>query len=417
MVKTTANQHISPSTRRAPLPYFDKLEYIDGAIAPDHLTNAQALDFRAAREFLRAYTGSAATFMAYRRDVERLLQWSWFIAGKVLDELRRDDIEIFIRFCQQPPKAWVGIKKSPRFLDKDGERRPNPEWRPFVATVSKSAFKKGQTPDKANYTASNTAIKQVLAITGSFFQYLQMEEHTSINPVAMIRQKSKFVQKRQGQTRVRRLSNQQWQSVIDTVTRMADHEPQRHERTLFILSALFAMYLRISELTASDRWTPVMNNFHKDHEGRWWFTVVGKGNKEREIAVSDTMLAALRRWRKYQNMTTLPTPADTTPLFPLHRGKGPITSSTHIRNMVQTCFDRAIESLAEAGEKEEAEALMDATVHWLRHTGISEDVKTRPREHVRDDAGHSSSAITDRYVDVELSERHKSAKRKKIRSD
>lgn len=85
--------------------------------------------------------------------------------------------------------------------------------------------------------------------------------------------------------------------------------------------------------------------------------------------------------------------------------------------MVQTCFDRAIESLAEAGEKEEAEALMDATVHWLRHTGISEDVKTRPREHVRDDAGHSSSAITDRYVDVELSERHKSAKRKKIRSD
>ena len=65
----------------------------------------------------------------------------------------------------------------------------------------------------------------------------------------------------------------------------------------------------------------------------------------------------------------------------------------------------------------EAEAMMDATVHWLRHTGISEDVKTRPREHVRDDAGHSSSAITDRYVDVELKERHRSAKMKKIRSE
>jgi len=60
--------------------------------------------------------------------------------------------------------------------------------------------------------------------------------------------------------------------------------------------------------------------------------------------------------------------------------------------------------------------MMDATVHWLRHTSISDDVKNRPREHVRDDAGHSSSAFTDRYVDVELRERQKSAKRKKIRS-
>ena len=40
----------------------------------------------------------------------------------------------------------------------------------------------------------------------------------------------------------------------------------------------------------------------------------------------------------------------------------------------------------------------EATVHWLRHTGIFEDVKSRPREHVRDDAGHSSGAITDRYT-------------------
>ena len=61
---------------------------------------------------------------------------------------------------------------------------------------------------------------------------------------------------------------------------------------------------------------------------------------------------------------------------------------------------------------EEANNLRVATVHWLRHTGISEDVKYRPREHVRDDAGHGSSAITDRYVDIELKERARSAKNK-----
>jgi integrase len=405
------------SARRSPPPCFDAIDYIDNAAPPDYLSAAQRNDFAMARDFLQAYTGSLGTFTSYRRDVERLLLWTWFIAEKILEDLKRNDIEDFIRFCQKPPSAWLGTKKAPRFRIDDGERQPNPEWRPFVATVSKSAFKKGELPDKADYSASNGAIKQVIAIAGSFFKFLQMEEYTVANPVALIRQKSKFVQKRQSHTTVRRLSQQQWQALIETAAQMAEERPESHERTLFMISTLYGMYLRISELAASDRWTPTMNDFHKDHDGLWWFTTVGKGNKERQIAVSDTMLAALKRWRKYQGLSAFPTQADNTPLFPLHRGKGPMGNTTHVRNIVQGCYDRAVESLAEQGFKEEAEAMMDATVHWLRHTGISDDVKIRPREHVRDDAGHSSSAITDRYVDVELKERHKSAKRKKIRSE
>ena len=65
--------------------------------------------------------------------------------------------------------------------------------------------------------------------------------------------------------------------------------------------------------------------------------------------------------------------------------------------------------------QDEVHELKAATVHWLRHTGISDDVKQRPREHVRDDAGHGSSAITDRYIDIELRERHASGKKKNIK--
>ena len=57
---------------------------------------------------------------------------------------------------------------------------------------------------------------------------------------------------------------------------------------------------------------------------------------------------------------------------------------------------------------------MEATVHWLRHTGIPDDVEHRPREHVRDDAGHGSGSITDKYIDVDLKERHQTAKNKLI---
>jgi integrase len=402
------------NTRRAPRPCFDTLETVDQWVTPAELNTPQARDFVIAVKFLRNYVGSQGTFNAYRREIERLVQWTWHIALMTIGDLKREDIEAFIRFCQRPPKAWIGLKKPPRFVEVEGERQPNPAWRPFVVTMSKSAFKKGQRPVKADYALSNGAIKEMLAILNSFYGYLQLEEYTYVNPVALLRQKSKFIQKRQGPDKVRRLSPTQWQAVLSTAKAMAAVDSRRHERTLFMVCVLYSLYLRISELAASERWTPTMNDFHQDHEGLWWFTTVGKGNNERQIAVSDSMLKALKRWRKHLGLSALPSPADNTPLIPKLRGRGATTNVTHIRSIVQDCFDRAIDKMRHAGRSEDAEALMDATVHWLRHTGISDDVKIRPREHVRDDAGHSSSAITDKYIDIELRERHKSAKRKQM---
>ena len=211
------------------------------------------------------------------------------------------------------------------------------------------------------------------------------------------------------------MSELQWEYVIETAELMAKHNPHKHERTLFIITALYGMYLRISELAASERWIPKMGDFFRDHDGLWWFTTVGKGNKERQIAVSQSMLEALIRYRKYLGLTPLPSPADNSCLLPKIKGKGPIHNTSFIRKLVQSCFNNAIERLREDGFNEDTDALLEATVHWLRHTGISEDVKFRPREHVRDDAGHSSSAITDKYIDVELRARHASAKNKSIK--
>ena len=157
-----------------------------------------------------------------------------------------------------------------------------------------------------------------------------------------------------------------------------------------------------------------MGDFFKDNDNNWWFKTVGKGNKARQIAVSDAMLAALKHYRTtYLNLSPYPLPGEKIPLVShTDNANAPMTSTRPIRRIVQACFDQAADALESAGDKHEATLLRAATVHWLRHTGISEDVKRRPREHVRDDAGHSSSAITDRYVDVELKERAKSAKRK-----
>ena len=196
---------------------------------------------------------------------------------------------------------------------------------------------------------------------------------------------------------------------------MAAEDPDVHERTLFCMTSLFAMYLRVSELVADERSAPVMGDFKKDRDGNWWFHVTGKGNKHRAVTVSDAMLEALKRYRKSRGLTPLPSPTDAAPLIPKVRGKGPVTSSRHLRLLVQQCFDRTYTRMCEDGMKDDAVDLKESTVHWLRHTGISEDVRTRPREHVRDDAGHATMATTDRYIESDQRERHYSGKKKPVK--
>ncbi|KTD61502.1 site specific recombinase, phage integrase [Legionella spiritensis] len=397
------------------LPLFDNLDNLhknhDNAILPDPAFQA---DFYHTLQFLKSYTGSVGTFNSYRREAERLLQWSWLIKKKSLRELKRDDIEQFIRFCQNPPANWISVKKVPRFSNKDGLRCPNPEWRPFVVTISKAAYQQGHRPAIEQFSLSQGAIQEIFAILSTLFNFLIAEEYLIANPVALIRQKSKYIRKRQQNAPIRRLSLIQWEAVLQAAEHLADENPEKHERTRFILSMLFGMYLRISELVASERWVPTMNDFAKDSHGNWWFTTIGKGNKERQVAVSDAMLVSLRRWRQFLGLSALPSAADNSPLIPKIRGHGPMSDTAPIRRLVQLCFDRGAELLRLNNQPEEAEHLAGATVHWLRHTGISEDVKQRPREHVRDDAGHSSSATTDRYIDVEKQARHRSARNKQI---
>lgn len=401
------------SSNYTPTPLFDSLERLD--VSSDSSQLPHPADFKHACHFLHAYRGSAETFKSYRREIERLLQWSWFLQKKALKDLRRDDIEIFLEFCQAPPKDWIGLKHVPRFIEKDSLRVANAAWRPFIAAISKKAHRDGNLPNTKSFTLSQSALQAIFAILSSFFNYLEQEEYTAGNPIAQIRQKSKFLRKYHGKKTIRRLSELQWAYVIETAEIMANENPNLHERTLFIMNALFAMYLRISELAADARWTPQMGHFYKDMDNNWWFKTVGKGNKERDISVSNAMLEALKRYRVSLGLSSLPSPGETTPLIPKALGKGPIEGTRHIRKIVQHCFDKTIERLTSDGFKEDAEMLMAATVHWLRHTGISEDVKIRPREHVRDDAGHSSSAITDQYIDIELRARHASAKKKRIK--
>ncbi|NIB45057.1 site-specific integrase [Pseudomaricurvus alkylphenolicus] len=410
--------------RKPPVPIIDNLGQIGNPYRQKQFSVDQYLDqpvdgievdLEHALKFLYSYNGSTATFNSYRRELERLLQWAWRIEQISVLTLRREHIEDFVRFCLKPPTAWIGTKNVSRFKNQQGERVANEKWRPFVVSVPKSEFRDGQTAEAKQFSLSQSAIKAIFTILSSFYDYLLQEHLVDVNPVALIRQKNKFVRRDQTKAVVRRISNIQWDYVLETAEIMAAEHSVEHERTLFIMNCLYAMYLRISELVADERSEPVMGDFRKDQDGNWWFHVTGKGNKDRIITVCNEMLTALKRYRKFLGLSSLPGASEKTPLIAKTKGQGPVTSTRHIRRIVQLCFDTAFQRMADDGLQEDAEDLRLATVHWLRHTGISEDVKFRPREHVRDDAGHASMATTDRYIESDMRERHESGRQKRLK--
>lgn len=399
-----------------PRPIFDTLANLQETLKNDNtIPFLSKHDMSLAFDFLKQYDGNESTFNCYRREIERLIQWACLIQKKSLLDLNRVDLESYINFCIKPPKSWIAPQVVPRFKTINGYRIPNPRWRPFVLPSSKSTSSGGAS-DKT-YKISQKSIQEIFVALGSFYSFLNAENHTEHNPILAIKQKSKFIKKNQNKSCVRRLSDLQWKTVLTVAKNMAADIPEEHERTLFIISTMYLMYLRVSELASTERWTPQMNHFYQDSYKNWWFKTVGKGNKERSIAVNDDMIEALKRWRSYLKLVpALPTRDDDFPLIPKLRGHGNITNPRVVYNIVKKCFNIAIEHLNNIHEHEEAANLSVASSHWLRHTGISDSINKfdRPIAHVRDDAGHASINTTDRYNDINMLDRHNSAKKGKL---
>ncbi len=158
-------------------------------------------------------------------------------------KLKREDIEAFIAFCIKPYKRWIGLKVVARFKSVNDEKIPNPEWRPFSVRISKKDRQTGMEPHKEQYQCSQQTLKVLFGVLGSFYHFLLQEDITLANPVALIRQKSKFIRKESTQPVIRRLSDKQWHVVMN-LTKEAAKKEIKQERSVFILSCLYSMYLQ-----------------------------------------------------------------------------------------------------------------------------------------------------------------------------
>lgn len=396
--------------------YPDSKNFIDDLIK----TNADiSEDFLQTQAFLKSYSRkSEATYRSYRNEVERLLLWSWTIANKSIIQLKRQELEAFFDFVHSPPASWVGESVQDRFKQIGGQWLQNEFWRPFAAKISKEDRKKALAggldvkPDTKGHTLSGEAIKICFSAISCFYDYLADEGYAFGNPIPAIRKQSPYLIKGATQKNIKRLSDLQWDYVLSCAEDQANRD-KAYERMLFVVALIKTLYLRVSELSDRSNWQPVWQHFWQDSDGNHWLKVLGKGNKLRDISVPSALFPYIERYQAYReeissNFNT------NAPLVAKNRGTGGMTSR-QLRRIVQEAFDMAYDKMISEGFVDEAKALREATTHWLRHTGASQDIATRPLKHMADDLGHASMGTTDQvYIQSDMKERARTGKNRDV---
>ncbi|MFS1436253.1 MULTISPECIES: tyrosine-type recombinase/integrase [Vibrio] len=360
-----------------------------------------------------SHSGVAKTnsFKSYRSELNKFLNWSWFIKKKLITSMKKVDIIEFLAFCGNPPASLIASASHKWFT---AEGQVNPKWRPFVT-------------QSEVYVRKPAAIETQLAVLSSLYDHLIEEEYDCTNPAKQAKKKIKLQSGNQDHSNGlfsvddigRAFTVEQWDAIWEVTEMLAKQDPDRHERTRMVMLMLYWMYLRISEVSYRPGFAPFMGHFfrHPKNPDLWIFHIPNsKGGKKRSIGVPVPVLEGLKRYRIHRGLPALPTRDEMTPLFPRHvaanngRSKGLVDEPIGIDavyNIVKHVYATTADKLFDEGKFSDAEFVRSAVVHSLRHTGITHDLDVRGRriEFVSRDAGHGSTQVTNIYISRDTLER------------
>jgi integrase len=405
-----------------PLAEFEPPEHLTGrtgvyrAPVEGLQLNAQT-DLEAARCFLAEYDSSPGTYRIYHREVERLFLWAWAECGKPVSSLNRQDFEGYLNFLAdpQPAEVWCGNKA----------RRESDNWRPFEfrkleETQPAKPAKTGKQEEEPKLQGGlqERALMAAVAAVNSMMQYLVDSCYLTGNPLGLIRQKRRKLKAQKDEsspwstdsTVERFLDADMWNAVtaaVESLPRETPRQIDEYERLRFLCACLYLLAPRAGELE-----TQRMNSFVEEH-GRWWWHVVGKGDKKAKVPVPDPMMEALIRYRKHLGLSAVPNYKDDTPLLASVKDRSPITAR-RLNQVLKALFARAA-LLLPSHLDHKAEKLLKASAHWGRHTGITAKVNAgMSARYVQKDARHSDARTTAMYVHEEDAAWHDEAQKQQL---
>lgn len=357
---------------------------------------------------------SEHTFARFRIETERFLLWLFLYKDQPMDGLRKADVLQYVDFCWKPPVDWIGFATADHFLYQDGVYTANTSWLPFRLKLPKNRPVDAER-DPKQYRPSQETLSATFTAVIAFYKFLMNEEICYGNPAQVAKSDCRYFIDDVQVKEVRRLSEEQWQYVLDSAESMANRD-ESFERALFVVAALKTLFLRISELSERKDWVPAMSHFWQDEHSNWWLKIFGKGRKLRDVSVPSAFLPYLKRYRKFRGLSPLPSPADNSPLVEKNRGRGGMTAR-HLIRVVQQVFDEAYSVMKIEKGEDSARKLQEASSHWLRHTGASMEIERgRALKDLSEDLGHASMATTDTvYVQSESRKRAESGKSRNVK--
>lgn len=349
--------------------------------APEGVHIEASSDAEAVSQWLAEFQRSPQTFRAYRREAERLLLWLAY-QERGLAGLRRQDLDAFEAFLASPTprQLWVGPPRP----------RSAAEWRPFRGPLSAASR------------------RQSLIILQGMFTWLVEAGWVAHNPFRLMRDKRRRLDNRQNGIE-RYLERPLWEWFWGWLQRPLNEQASARERFVWqrrrmIFGFAYLLAPRISEMAAAE-----MGDFFQ-REGRWWWRVVGKGDKSARIPVPEDMLSLLRGWRLCLALPAEPQPDESGGVLRALDGKKAL-GDNQLYRVIREAFAQAADALEqEAGNDalQQIARLRAATPHWLRHTALTHQAQAGVElRYLASTARHARLDTTAQYLHLEDEEWHR----------
>jgi site-specific recombinase XerD len=349
-------------------------------------------DLDAITAYLNRYTDSPNTFRSYRRELERLLLWCVVERGTALSSMRVEDCEAYKAFLASPSAAFCGPRVE----------RASPRWRPF-------------SDGPLSVQSQLYAVRTIRAA----FDWLVKVRYLAGNPWAAVPDPRPV--KRLSLMRIERaLPLDLWTRVRSEVASWSESkapEAARWRVARVLLLLMGDAGLRVSEAAAAMReqlrWLPGDG----DVPATWWLQVIGKGKKERFVALSAECVDALRaHWTDrgaafdaeqaagalLAPLVLPPTPRAMGKFGPVPDCPAPAGYSVRgAAGLLAWLLERLQVTMTDLGEPERRQ-LAQTSPHSLRHTFGTQAVATgMSLDVVQQLLGHASLQTTSVYVTAE----------------